>query len=375
MDKQIGMDKKVAKKLLFDVIKVLKKYTLTPFLQQGTALGAYREKGFIEWDRDIDIALLYEDAVGKLDDVAIAIEKYGYRVVTTSKPMARTRVVKVFAEGAHLDIITLVLEGGMRTCQSTVSKYAIAMPNRLFVTGEEIIFLGKKCLVPSPLEEYLELHYGKEYMTPNPEDTKSRCRINDYRLGDLSLLRNHSPKHLQVTNEPGAYYAYLHSDVYSKYVLKPIMQFIPEQNSILDIGCGIGGLAQYIAGRQYVGIDGSTSALKQARSRFKDHKNMKFIDARIENYQWVGEPATYDTLVFGGIFLTIFKKEYWLDIVRGYAQAFGAKQFIICDLNKLDFNTFRRTFKQTGAYTVPPVKEKVKFRRNLLERHIESYEI
>ncbi len=47
--------------MLKDIDKVCKKHDIPYFLNGGSALGAVRHQGFIPWDDDVDIAMMYED--------------------------------------------------------------------------------------------------------------------------------------------------------------------------------------------------------------------------------------------------------------------------------------------------------------------------
>ena len=46
-------------KILLAVDKVCKEHNLRYYIMAGTMLGAVRHKGFIPWDDDLDICLLY----------------------------------------------------------------------------------------------------------------------------------------------------------------------------------------------------------------------------------------------------------------------------------------------------------------------------
>ena len=51
--------------LFQELMRVCKEYNLRVFADSGTLIGAVREKGFIPWDDDIDVAMLREDYDGR----------------------------------------------------------------------------------------------------------------------------------------------------------------------------------------------------------------------------------------------------------------------------------------------------------------------
>ena len=53
--------KRILKDMLFDFQRRCEENDITPFLVYGSALGAYRHKGFIPWDDDVDIAITREE--------------------------------------------------------------------------------------------------------------------------------------------------------------------------------------------------------------------------------------------------------------------------------------------------------------------------
>lgn len=54
---------KVLLPMLLDIDKLCKKHHISYFLVAGSALGAVRHQGFIPWDDDLDIGMLYQDYV------------------------------------------------------------------------------------------------------------------------------------------------------------------------------------------------------------------------------------------------------------------------------------------------------------------------
>lgn len=371
------MDEHNAKELLANVAGVFCKYEVKLFLQCGTALGAHREKGFIPGDKDIDLGVLYEEvAGGYMDVIAGELRKFGYKVTTVAKPLAHSRVIKIIDKtGLHCDVAALVFDGGYRVCQSTLTNYALVMPDRLYKPGKEIDFYNIRVFVPDPIEEYLVLHYGEGYMTPKPKDSKSRCRVYGYRLGSYYLARNHSTEHLNEVHVDNGRYKYLNMDEFATDILQPVARVVKDGNSILDIGCGIGSLARFVGDKRYHGIDGSEIALEKARKYFKGKKNISFELARIEDYPLTTQCNKWGTLVFGGIFLTMIKPYCWIEFVNMYANAFDSNQFIICDLHKLHWAVFRKAFKIMSSENVSVKKPTVRYNPILLNRHVESYEL
>ena len=55
------MNKEEGRERLLELGEILDRVEVSYFLILGTALGAYRDKGFVPTERDIDIGFLYED--------------------------------------------------------------------------------------------------------------------------------------------------------------------------------------------------------------------------------------------------------------------------------------------------------------------------
>jgi len=73
-------NKTQALRVLSATIKVLDKHEIAYYLDFGTLIGAMREKGFIEWDDDIDISLLHEADYYKMEKVASDIHRKKFQV-------------------------------------------------------------------------------------------------------------------------------------------------------------------------------------------------------------------------------------------------------------------------------------------------------
>lgn len=93
-------------------------------------------------------------------------------------------------------------------------------------------------------------------------------------------------------------------DKIQKEVLNPeiyrnqILQYLPSgQNTILDLGCGPGGLIPHLLkkAKNVTGVDTSRKMLKEARLTYGNNQRIKFIEANLENLPFKNSSA--DTII------------------------------------------------------------------------------
>jgi LPS biosynthesis protein len=103
--------------MLKDIDALCQKYNIPYFLNGGSALGAVRHKGFIPWDDDADIAMMYEDylrfldAVKELPDIYIVHcfefnEKYNVLIPA----------MKIRKKGTYIKEVNRLLENKISDC-------------------------------------------------------------------------------------------------------------------------------------------------------------------------------------------------------------------------------------------------------------------
>jgi len=200
--------------LLKKTIQVLEKHDVAYYLDFGTLIGAMREKGFIDWDDDIDISLLREEDYYKMQVVLRDIRKTGlsaYRAtfatsIENRKKKAEknkdievfvdkidfmnehnTRIIKVIHRNRFEKFIVKLLNklGQKRMGGKSLDiffKYKIddklvwMAQNKLHeidanLLSDELIdiyFYDIKCKIPKNYDEYLTSMYG-DWKTPKKD--------------------------------------------------------------------------------------------------------------------------------------------------------------------------------------------------------------
>jgi len=209
------------------VKKILDKHNINYWLDEGTLLGAVREKKLIEWDHDIDLAIWYKDAE-KITPLYDDMEKKGVEVCY----FEGKKHIKLIEKGNEIDINLYHLKDGQATRMWHVAnnigrvldyliwtiylknpenrKFSIpsfitkifvktsnAMPNQVnkkilnmlykkyekkgckilrmavpshfFKEFKTLKFYDMDFKVPKKTEEYLEYRYGKDWKVPKKD--------------------------------------------------------------------------------------------------------------------------------------------------------------------------------------------------------------
>ena len=208
-------NKTQALKLLSSTVTVLDKHDIAYYLDFGTLIGAMREKGFIDWDDDVDISLIHEIDYPKILQIQTSIQEYqdlSVSITTFSESIqnrknkamkdssvkvfvnsidftneSNTRIIKIRHRNRAEKIIVYILnklgqnrKGGK--CLDIFFKYkkdnqliwmaqnkihqidAYKLSNELI----EIDFYNIKCKIPKNYDEYLTSMYG-DWKTPKKD--------------------------------------------------------------------------------------------------------------------------------------------------------------------------------------------------------------
>lgn len=156
------MDLADAELLLREAKSIFDAHEITFFLRQGTCLGAVRDGALIPWDDDLDLGSIigrHGLTADRIEPVAAAFRANDCHVEVAHEGLYTS--VRIFKYRIRIDWQCY------RVLQGTIAHYpGVPFPARLFDELAELPFLDETYLVPSPVEEYLELKYGADWVTP-----------------------------------------------------------------------------------------------------------------------------------------------------------------------------------------------------------------
>ena len=164
------MDKEKGKDLMLLVADVLDHLNIPFFLMQGTALGAYRDGGFVPTERDIDFGILQEH----FDPPAVAellIQK-GCEIEVWGLPFNKARIIVAKKWGCKCDVVGMIkwkkvrFTSTLRRPRGPNPPYSLVHEAVLVENYEQVEAFGRKWNLPSPIETYLEREYGPEWRIP-----------------------------------------------------------------------------------------------------------------------------------------------------------------------------------------------------------------
>ncbi|MDA7766409.1 FkbM family methyltransferase [Alphaproteobacteria bacterium] len=139
---------------------------LNCILIDGVLLGAVRDKNFIIWDWDVELALLEEEVIGKTTMILNALHAKGFQILLVN-PFSLTYKINVVKRGSKFSLVGLKSSLGYRY------RVNFKYPARSFETLDEINFLGKKYTIPSDVDGLLRFCYG-DWRTPKKERIQSQ---------------------------------------------------------------------------------------------------------------------------------------------------------------------------------------------------------
>ncbi len=169
------------------------------FMAFGSLLGAYREKGFIPFDYDLDFGLMAGERSDTLVDV---MRRHGFTHMRQYyiKKSGRICEDKYDYKGVHIDVHYFYPDGnGNLNCDLCLPHESKTWRKANATDGfptivrtvpesdfEKHDFLGEQVYMPDRTEDWLRTLYGEHFMTPDPKwtmgDHKRRAQNNGERM-------------------------------------------------------------------------------------------------------------------------------------------------------------------------------------------------
>ena len=173
------INKEESKRILEDCKTVFEDAGLKFTLIMGTLLGAYRDKDFIEWDYDIDVAIKSE-VKGRILDLIPALENLGILVCRYDG-----NLLSFERNGSYIDFYFFrpYFLFWRKIMTGIVTKASFFNQIKLYK------FLDTEYFVPADIEGYLRYHYG-DWRTP---DKNSTLIGNNIYIKVREYVRNNHP--------------------------------------------------------------------------------------------------------------------------------------------------------------------------------------
>jgi len=171
------MDIKAATQTFLDIKKILDQAGVRFWIVDGTALGAVRDGSFIPYDTDIDLRISAEDTGLHI------CEKFRKKGFQCSKIILYHDLVSAYAikkRGVRSDIAATYYypPEDLSVVLANKPVAGITVTPAKFYRGDHFVeFLDVKVRLPNPPEEYLDLHYGKNWRTPVKDKGRSAASV------------------------------------------------------------------------------------------------------------------------------------------------------------------------------------------------------
>ena len=167
----------------------LNKNNIIFWLEFGSLLGYYREHDFIKHDCDIDFGVFLKDR----DCVNSALERGGFKLIHQFKSSDGGMEETYKYKHISVDVFYFREDGPFLYCNTFISRYPVFLnrvtkrrtcfvkridiPNQRMVPAQ---YKGANVFVPADCESHLKMHYGADFMIPNPNFDYKKEATNIY---------------------------------------------------------------------------------------------------------------------------------------------------------------------------------------------------
>lgn len=152
---------------LFTIIKIFENHDIKYFLSHGTCLGAVRNNALIEWDTDIDIAIINESSIKLNNCIQELVEKNDFIITKYNKSK---NLYCICRHGIIIDIVNYrpFIPGlliGLNTLEYLLPVFLV---NKLATGHAKSI----KVKIPLYSNMYLSMLYGQNWQKPSKKNNR-----------------------------------------------------------------------------------------------------------------------------------------------------------------------------------------------------------
>ena len=165
------MDYIAALSILKEGYTLLRSIEPTCWLSAGTALGAHRDnlnRAFVEKDTDIDVGIVGKDGSDEqYKQITSLFTAHNFIVFRTYKGNGKRTQIALCKNGIIFDIYLFYKKDNELY---SYTEHGVMSKPISFITNMSTVSIDKeKYFVPTPIDEYLALRYGKDWDIPTKE--------------------------------------------------------------------------------------------------------------------------------------------------------------------------------------------------------------
>ncbi len=162
------LDINACTKVLADTVNAIESLGLSYFIDSGTLLSAYRDKSINIYDHDIDVRI-FRDEVDKETEAELVKRLWykGFRLIVDNSEGKQIGGGHPRGTGVNLDLKFCERDADdvwyYCWCEPDPNPMVHIYPRKFFDNMGTIDLFGRTYKCPSPIEEYIEYHYGKDW--------------------------------------------------------------------------------------------------------------------------------------------------------------------------------------------------------------------
>ena len=168
----------IRKKEFLIICKILDSLKIKYFLHGGILLGAIRDKGFIPWDWDVEIAVFTNEISSKKDLLISKISETKFKIINFEKDISKFKI-DIIGELSEDVTKYTIMSWNHDVSKKKFWRKNLKIPDHFLLNMIKIDLFGKSHNVPFPPEDYLKHQYG-DWQTPIQTSNKDIYLTNTY---------------------------------------------------------------------------------------------------------------------------------------------------------------------------------------------------